>query len=613
MFKMKIISLGRGLVILLMFVVFFSLLSAFLLQQENAAIDEAWNSFETGASKKLSLIKKLDASIGYGGMIHNFKNYVIRQNKETYQRTKNKLLECEKILKRYQETSPVPEEKKALAVIGQTLTSYKEMLESVKNLTLQGKTTQEIDNIIKINDKPALDAIEQLQGIINVEIEEESNIVHSSLEEAKKTLAFFSILVSLLLIIAAVSVFWFVNTRVAKPLKAITNTMTLLAEGDLETDIPPATEDEIGEIIKAMLVFKENAQEKVKLEKDIKRNEINMESTKRNAIRSIAESLGNVMNAVAEGDLTQKVIVNTDSNEEMAALSFNLNQMIKSLAEITLEINQATLQMSSSIPEVNAALIAQSTGATEQVSVVNVASNTLNNIKTTSGETLKKASFLTELANKASLQSERGQQAIHESILGMDAITNKVEAVANSILDLSNKTQQISEITDVVDEIASQSKMLALNASIEAVKAGDAGLGFSVVAEEIRSLAEQSKESTAQVKTILQDIMESTNRAVMVTEDGTKQVSSGVILVQEAGEIIGQLDNVVKQTAQNSHEISEVVIQEAVEIEQIVQAMNDISTVANNAVLAIKQTEEAMKDLTTVSGKLKEQANRYTI
>ena len=123
---------------------------------------------------------------------------------------------------------------------------------------------------------------------------------------------------------------------------------------------------------------------------------------------------------------------------------------------------------------------------------------------------------------------------------------SRVESIAENIVALSEQTQQIGEIITTVNDIAAQSNILALNASVEAARAGEYGKGFAVVAVEVRNLAEQSRQATAQVKAILSDIQKATNATVMATEEGTKQVEDGAQLAMKAGEAIEQLAEVIQ-------------------------------------------------------------------
>jgi len=123
--------------------------------------------------------------------------------------------------------------------------------------------------------------------------------------------------------------------------------------------------------------------------------------------------------------------------------------------------------------------------------------------------------------------SRSGEQVITDSIISMAHIKSQVNSIAENILALSERTQQIGDIITTVNDIASQSNILALNAAVEAARAGEHGLGFGVVAEEVRNLAVQSRQATAQVRSILLDIQRAINTTVMVTEEGTKVVEKG--------------------------------------------------------------------------------------
>ena len=162
-----------------------------------------------------------------------------------------------------------------------------------------------------------------------------------------------------------------------------------------------------------------------------------------------------------------------------------------------------------------------------------------------------------------------GQSAVQETIESMAMIKERVEGIAENILALSDQTQQIGEIIATVNEIASQSNMLALNASVEAARAGEHGKGFAVVAMEVRNLAEQSRQATAQVKAILSEIQKATNSTVMATEEGTKGVERGVQLAAQAREAIEQLAAVINESAQIATQVVAGGRQQQTGVEQI--------------------------------------------
>ncbi|QFY44144.1 hypothetical protein F6R98_17135 [Candidatus Methylospira mobilis] len=317
---------------------------------------------------------------------------------------------------------------------------------------------------------------------------------------------------------------------------------------------------------------------------------------------------------VAHGDLRQRVKVDEGGgSDELSLIGVNLNAMVESLAGMSKQSGEASNALMSTLVEMQSAINAQSAGAAQQAAAVNETTATLEQIKATSAQTLSKTQQLGETAERARREGDQGLQAVQQAITGMEAIRARVENIAQTILALSEQTQQIGEITGVVSSLAQQSKMLALNASIEAAKAGDAGKGFAVVAAEVKELAEQSQQSTAQVQKILQDIRHATDRAVMATEEGSKGVDAGVVLVQKSGEVMKQLGEVIREAALASQQIVAAVRQEAVGIDQVATAMSEINKVTAQFVAGTQQTKAASMKLDEMAGKLKISVGTYKV
>lgn len=314
---------------------------------------------------------------------------------------------------------------------------------------------------------------------------------------------------------------------------------------------------------------------------------------------------------IATGDLRQSLAIG--GNDEMSKLGKDLNIMTDSLATVAKQITDACQNMVSSLEEVKQAVDVQSSGATQQASSINEITASLSQIEKSANQTMDKAKTLGDAAERTREKGQQGLEAVEQSILGMKAVRDKVQTIAQTILDLSMQTQQVGEITAVVNNLAQQSKMLALNASIEAAKAGEAGKGFAVVATEVKSLAEQSEQSTSQVQKILEDIRLATEKAVMVTEEGTKGVDQGTTLVEQTGEIVRSLSDVISETTLASQQIEAAVKQESVGIEQITAGMNEINQVTTSFVASANQTLEAINHLSAIAKNLKEHVDVYKV
>ena len=314
---------------------------------------------------------------------------------------------------------------------------------------------------------------------------------------------------------------------------------------------------------------------------------------------------------IASGDL--RSYIDVDSNDEMGQLGNDLNKMTRSLADIANEITQSSHNMVSTLEEVRHAIDMQSSGASEQASSINEITASLSEIEKSTAQTMEKAQSLGQATERTREKGQLGLEAVDQSISGMNDIREKVQMIAQTILDLSHQTQQVGDITAVVKNLAQQSRMLALNASIEAAKAGEAGKGFSVVAVEVKNLAEQSEQATAQVQKILENIRQAAEKAVMVTEEGTKGVDRGTGLVEQTGEIIRNLNDVIYEAALSSQQIESAVRQESAGIEQITTGMNEINQVTASFVESVRQTTEAMGNLAVIAKNMKAYVDTYKL
>src|SRR5690606_31027164 len=199
-----------------------------------------------------------------------------------------------------------------------------------------------------------------------------------------------------------------------------------------------------------------------------------------------------------------------------------------------------------------------------------------------------------------------GRHAVEETIAVLDSVKQWSESMAESILELAEQAQAIGEIISTVNEIAEQTNLLALNAAIEASRAGEHGKGFAVVAAEVKTLAEQSKRATAQVRQILGDIQKATNSAVLATEEGTRSVSSAIKVAAQAGDTIRVLANSVSEASETAAQIASTSEQQVTGMTQIHQAMKNIDAVTNQNLTATRQTEHAAQDLNRLGSRLKE-------
>ena len=312
---------------------------------------------------------------------------------------------------------------------------------------------------------------------------------------------------------------------------------------------------------------------------------------------------------ISAGDLRVRVAVR--AKDELGDLGSSFNQMVGSLHDMTSNISTAAVSMEGVVRELQATVAEQSAALQQQASSVSQTVATVGELSRSADQVSDVARRVLEEADRSVQTSKRGLDAIQQSVLGMNDVREQVQNIATTILDLSERTQQIGSIIATVDDFAERSSLLALNASIEAARAGEAGKAFSVVAGEVKNLAEQSQQATEKVRAILSDIQRTTHTAVMVTEEGSKRVDRGVELVSGAGEIIGALSTAITTAADAAKQIAAAARQQNNGIEQISVAMSGIEQFSKQNVEATRQTEATAQNLAAVSKQLRSTTVQY--
>jgi methyl-accepting chemotaxis protein len=283
----------------------------------------------------------------------------------------------------------------------------------------------------------------------------------------------------------------------------------------------------------------------------------------------------------------------------------------QNLQHILEQIQAAAGELGAAAAELLTTTTQQAAGAAEQSAAITQTSVTVSQVRTSAEQTAQRAQGVAGVAQRTAEVSQAGQQAVVGTIGGMEDVKRKVETIATTVLELSERAQSIGQIISTVGEIASQSNMLALNASVEAARAGAAGRGFAVVAGEVRALADQSRAAAAQIKEILTEIQWGVNTAVMATEEGMKGADAGMRLTHTAGDSIQQLAEGVGESAQAALQIADAAGQQVAGMEQIAIAMQNIQQVTAQTVAGTRQTEQTAESLSTLAAQLRHLLGQY--
>jgi len=320
--------------------------------------------------------------------------------------------------------------------------------------------------------------------------------------------------------------------------------------------------------------------------------------------------LMNELQTVAEGDLTQEATVTEDIT---GAIADSVNYTVEELRSLVGNV-QAT-----------ATRVAQTTSAVESTSTELLAASTeqLREIRETGQSVLDMAERINQVSGqaqesalvaRASLQAaESGLQAVQDAIGGMNAIRDQIQETSKRIKRLGESSQEIGEITELISDITEQTNVLALNAAIQAASAGEAGRGFSVVAEEVQRLAERSADATRQIAALVKAIQTDTQDAVAAMERSTQGVVEGAKLSDNAGAALTEIDRVSRRLADLIEQISASASREADSANEVAGNIQHIFAVTEQTGEGTRSTAQQVRELSAMAEELRQSVARFKI
>ena len=314
--------------------------------------------------------------------------------------------------------------------------------------------------------------------------------------------------------------------------------------------------------------------------------------------------ISNLAAQVAAGDLSI-AIAETPRRDEVGALGQAFGRMVENLRRATADIRETVGILGSSASEILTSTTQVAASTAETSTAISETTTTVEEVRQAAQLSSQKAKNVSDSAQRVAQVGQAGQKAVDQVVAGMTHIREQMESIAATIVRLSEQSQSIGGIIAAVTDIADQSNLLAVNAAIEATRAGELGKPFGVVAQEIKSLAEQSKQATLQVRAILSDVQRATSAAVMATEQGSKSVEAGVRQSAQAGEAIARLAESSQEAVQAATQIAASSQQQVVGMDQIGVAMENINKAGAQTAASTTQVESAARSLHEMGLKLK--------
>jgi methyl-accepting chemotaxis protein len=299
--------------------------------------------------------------------------------------------------------------------------------------------------------------------------------------------------------------------------------------------------------------------------------------------------------------------------DEVGRLAQAFVVMSQYLRELVQEMNEGISVLASSSEEILAATSQVASSTQETATAISEIATTVAEVKQTAVLAGTKSQGVSASAERTRQIAQGGRQAVEEALSGMQQIREQMQAVAESIMSLGEQSQAIGEIVASVGDLAEQSNLLGVNASIEAVKAGETGKGFSVVAQEVKALAEQSKQATTQVRGILGEIQKAMTKAVLLAEQGSKTVEVCYQRAQASGEAIRSLSSNIDESSEMALQIAATSQQQMVGMDQVASAMESIRQASQDNVGGTRQVDLAARNLHQLGLKLKGLAGRFKL
>jgi len=371
-----------------------------------------------------------------------------------------------------------------------------------------------------------------------------------------------------------------------------------IRNGDFSAQYQSPNNDYLLEIVEVLGKFQSGLKKQVESKEDQEK------------LQKKIKELLRIVSAAADGDFTITAHVTADT---LGALSDSFNLMVSDLSVLIRDVKKSADQVSSFTTGILGTTAEMSAGAENQAREIEHTRNLARNVKSLANNTNISARQASESAKMAKEVAERGDEIVKKSIEGMHRIKETVHDTSQQVKRLGVNSTRISEITEFISDIANRTNLLALNASIEAARAGDAGRGFTVVADEVRNLAERSRHAASEITKLIDDIQNGTSKAIKAMELGNTEVIAGTKMVDKAGSALREIIGTVEISSTSVEDITIAIEKQLKSTEDIAEVIEKIAEIAQQTAEGAKNSEVEIKRLDSLSESLNNAVSKFKL
>jgi methyl-accepting chemotaxis protein len=502
---------------------------------------------------------------------------------------------------------------------------YDAIESEIKDLVNSGKDMYKAYGVNPVDGNNAMSAYDEVAERIIKRVEEivenekkNGNNTTTSLADEANSGATLTTVISIILIILTIIISFIVSRQVVIPVRELNKAADHITAGNYNTNVVINSRDEfyhLGEAFNQMVIGfknilsdleteKRSIQEKVK--EAVKESEANKDYFSGAVHNMLLE-----MQKYSDGDLNVSLVAEKD--DDVGKLYRGFNKTVIVMHDIISKVSQIVKSTQASSSEISSSTEEMAAGAQEQSAQTGEVATAIEQMTKTIIETTRNASSAADHAKAAGHIAGIGGKAVEDTVQGMQKIAEVVQSSAETVKKLGNSSDQIGEIVQVIDDIADQTNLLALNAAIEAARAGEQGRGFAVVADEVRKLAERTTKATKEIAVMIKQIQTDTAEAVVSMNKGTDEVEKGKELAYKAGESLKEIIEATIKVVDEINQVATASEEQSSTAEQISKSVESISNVTNETAAGIQQVAHSAEDLNKLTDNLQSLVEQFRI